>query len=340
MQRSELQILDQWLEDPSFIRWCTKPDSPDHIKWEIWFNQHPDRRELAEVACLIINGINIKEKPVSEEISLASLKQVTSKLKLGQNTGPENKKVFHFLNSFFLKVAAGFLFLLAVASFFYLREKHLTVMVSTNYGEKMELVLPDQTQVILNANSSLEYNRKNVRDVLVEGEVFFNVKKKPQTGDKFFVRTRNLKVEVLGTSFNVNTRFDETEVYLKEGKIKLDLGLGGDQEPILMVPGDLFTYKASRTPILKKRKMDTQEKTNWTDGNIEFESIPLTEALVRLAEIYGFEIEDIPAMLDNKSISVGVPINDEKLTLEILTKVLGVQLQRQDGKWIFAEKFE
>ncbi len=334
MNRTDGQILEEWLQNPSFIQWCTKPDSRDFERWEKWLEQNPHRRELAELGSSIVKGIKIREKTISEEMSKASLNQVLTKIDFTQEI-KTNEIGTRFGNRFTLKIAATILLLIGATFFFYQRDHNLKVILSTNFGEKLELVLPDQTQVILNANSTLEYNRKNPRDVLVEGEVFFHVKKKPESGEKFMVRTRNLVVEVLGTSFNVNTHFEETEVYLQEGQIKLDLGTESGSDPLLMEPGDLFKYTASRTPILEKRKLTTQEKTDWTDGSIEFEHIELPDILSRLTRIYGFSYGEIPSLWEGKSISVGIPINDEKLTLEILSKTLGLEVKRVDGNWIF-----
>src|SRR5690606_4972555 len=48
----------------------------------------------------------------------------------------------------------------------------------TDYGERQEINLPDGSTVILNANSSIRYLRRNPRNVTMTGEVYFDIKKK------------------------------------------------------------------------------------------------------------------------------------------------------------------
>ena len=67
-------------------------------------------------------------------------------------------------------------------------------------------------------------------------------RKKPDTGSKFQVITADLIVEVLGTSFNVHSRGSQTNVYLEEGRIRVDLG----HEEKYLDPGELIEYSAKK----------------------------------------------------------------------------------------------
>ena len=69
-----------------------------------------------------------------------------------------------------------------------------------------------------------------------------------ETQTKFEVITPDLTVEVLGTSFNVSSREEQTEVFLEEGKIRLDLGTEED----MMQPGKLCELFAISPTITKR----------------------------------------------------------------------------------------
>ena len=82
--------------------------------------------------------------------------------------------------------------------------------------------LADGTRVWLNAQSSLRYPvafTGKERVVYAEGEIYLEVAKDAE--HPFFVVSNGMKVEVLGTSFNVNAYPDETftEVTLVEGRV-------------------------------------------------------------------------------------------------------------------------
>ncbi|MCL7986617.1 FecR domain-containing protein [Sphingobacterium sp. lm-10] len=76
---------------------------------------------------------------------------------------------------------------------------------STGTKERKMLVLPDSTQVWLNANSTIQvlanYGDSN-RIVRLSGEAFFDVAHQPSK--PFIVELDDLKVKVLGTAFNIN----------------------------------------------------------------------------------------------------------------------------------------
>ena len=74
-----------------------------------------------------------------------------------------------------------------------------------------EILLPDGSAVTLNANSKLQYYTHSARKVWLEGEAFFEVKKIPETAEPFQVVTNDLTITVLGTTFNVNSRNEQTK---------------------------------------------------------------------------------------------------------------------------------
>lgn len=115
-------------------------------------------------------------------------------------------------------------------------------------GQRTQVILPDSTKVWLNSETSIRYpasfNRKS-REVTIEGEAFFKVKKNP---DKpFYVNTSDIKVKVYGTSFNVkaypNERFIETT--LIEGKLSVipKTNTEDSYNEIFLKPKDRLKYK-------------------------------------------------------------------------------------------------
>ncbi|HVW59591.1 MAG TPA: FecR domain-containing protein, partial [Puia sp.] len=77
----------------------------------------------------------------------------------------------------------------------------------TGPNQVKKIILADSTEVILNANSMLEYNPRisstRDREVRLEGNAFFNVKR-DHGFRSFIVHTRSTAVTVLGTTFNID----------------------------------------------------------------------------------------------------------------------------------------
>ncbi|MFR7876595.1 MAG: FecR family protein [Butyricimonas paravirosa] len=92
-------------------------------------------------------------------------------------------------------------------------------------GGEYSLELPDGTVVWVNSESALRFPEKftsNRREVFLEGEAYFEVKK--DANRPFYVHTEAGKVRVLGTAFNVcaysNDRFWQTT--LVEGSVMIN----------------------------------------------------------------------------------------------------------------------
>ena len=78
--------------------------------------------------------------------------------------------------------------------------------VSTRYGSKTNLVLPDGTKVWLNAGSKLNYDKNYgnaIREVSLTGEAYFDVVKNPEK--PFIIHASKIDIKVLGTAFNVKS---------------------------------------------------------------------------------------------------------------------------------------
>ncbi|MBS1946425.1 MAG: FecR family protein [Bacteroidetes bacterium] len=96
--------------------------------------------------------------------------------------------------------------------------------IATKNGSKTNLILPDGTKVWLNAGSRLTYDssyNKNIREVSLSGEGFFDVVKNKER--PFIIHASNINIKVLGTEFNVRSYPNEktTEAALIRGSIEV-----------------------------------------------------------------------------------------------------------------------
>ncbi len=231
-------------------------------------------------------------------------------------------------------VAATLLFLLGGAwLYFYQNGDGETMIVHTGYGETKSIVLPDGSEVTLNANSTLRYNEywanNTSRQVWLEGEAFFEVAKKPATGQKFRVLTSDLTVEVLGTIFNVNTYRDATSVFLEEGKVQLELL--GQEDPLIMTPGEIVSYSKTAGTLPERLQTQPFPHTSWKDGIMVFNQTPLEEVLTKMEEIYGIAFEVADPNYLKLQITTGIPVENATLALSLLEATLGMKFTEKEG---------
>ncbi len=159
----------------------------------------------------------------------------------------------------------------------------------TPCGGEYSLVLSDGTRVYLNSMSKLVFPVRffgNKREVTLEGEAFFEVaanKSKP-----FIVNIKGLQVEVLGTSFNIKSYYNDNQSYttLVEGKVKLNSGnLFSDQ--IVLEPNQQAVYDNSSATV-DIQAVDANQIIQWTKGRYSFTDQSLYEIMKTLSRWYRF----------------------------------------------------
>lgn len=152
--------------------------------------------------------------------------------------------------------------------------------------------LPDSTLVYLNSASTLRYPSVftgNTREVSLSGEAYFDVTKDP--AHRFVVSTpQNLKVEVLGTRFNLEAFDDMEEVVttLVEGKVEFKYRKAGNEQKMAMQPGQKTVYNKKSEEIEVKHTTGESE-LSWKDMKVIFDRTLLKDALHMLEKRYNVD---------------------------------------------------
>lgn len=333
MKEKDYDTLQDLLADESFRDWVMNDSNADDPFWENWLAEAPERKALLEQAISILQELSFTFKQQRPDRRMVQAEWMKLSKRVGNNTQtpvsqPQALGKRPFLSSIWSIRAAASIVLLATLGVL-LQNYVLNPEVSfrTPYGQQLELVLPDSTAITLNANSVLTYRKRNARKVWLEGEAFFQVRKKPQNNANFLVLTNDLTIEVLGTTFNVNGKENKTEVILEEGRIKLNLKRDFEQE-VYMDPGEFVAYSVQKTETIEKRQIIPEQLTSWKDGTLEFEDVKLGEVMRRIEEIYGWRPIYQQEELVDRRISMGLPSNDLKTALTMLSRVIGTKIEQ------------
>ena len=155
------------------------------------------------------------------------------------------------------------------------------------YGKKFELELADGTEIFLNAGSTIKYpvnfQPDTSRIVHITGEAFFKVTK--DSLRPFIVKSDQMAVEVLGTSFNVLAYPEDSEVatILVEGKVKMISETSG--KSIILEPGEKGVGNMM-SDEMRKEKVNTRIYTSWLDGRLVFRHLEFNSILKKLERHY------------------------------------------------------
>lgn len=196
-----------------------------------------------------------------------------------------------------------------------------TVNVSTEIGQYVSHILPDDSKVEINGNSSVNYksNFEDERIITLDGEAFFDVTK----GKSFVVETKKGSVSVLGTSFNVFSRNDIFTVACKSGKVKVE---SKDQSVILQKGERIRIDNKSSTG---KEVVELNEIGTWINGESYFSKAQLDQIVLALASEYDIQI-DLPAKYKSKIFTGSFVHGDIKKALKMVFSPLGISYTLDD----------
>ncbi len=164
----------------------------------------------------------------------------------------------------FMRIAAAIALLLA-GSYFYFSSQNETL--TTDIANNTAFLLPDSSEVYLNADSEITYSKKNwdkERDLKLQGEAYFKVAK----GEKFTVETSSGLVTVLGTQFNVKSTDNFFEVTCFEGLVSVTF----KEETVKLPAGFSFLVLDNKFTVMDLS--DVLEPT-WLHSESTFRNIPL-----------------------------------------------------------------
>ena len=165
------------------------------------------------------------------------------------------------------------------------------ISVEAPLGSKTKLYLPDGTLVWLNAGSRMTYSqgfRVDNRKGELEGEGYFEVKRNEKI--PFFVKTKDLQLQVLGTKFNFRDYPEDHEVVvsLLEGKVGLNNLLREEKEAVLSPDERAVLNKANG--LLTVESVTASNASQWTDGYLFFDEELLPDIAKELERSYNVKI--------------------------------------------------
>lgn len=161
------------------------------------------------------------------------------------------------------------------------------------HGKQSKLTLSDGTTMSINSGSRVifpEIFKSNEREIFVDGEVYLDVKHNPKS--PFIVRTNKMKVEVLGTSFNISAYEDEQEqsVVLVSGAVVIRTE---DNRETRLSPNQKMTYA---NDIHTVSIVDVNQYTTWKEGYLMCNEETLPFLMRKLSRYYGRTIECDPSL--------------------------------------------
>jgi ferric-dicitrate binding protein FerR (iron transport regulator) len=184
-------------------------------------------------------------------------------------------------------------------------------VLKTPTGGQYSVTLPDGSRVWLNSLSSLKYPVSfsgAERIVELEGEGYFEVAHLTpdpsplgEGGMKipFIVKVNGMRVEVLGTHFNIMAYDDEPSVNttLLEGKVRVSREAGKSGSPEDGKTGSLELKPGEQARLMENGELkiengvDVSEAVAWKNGMFQFKDANIESVMRQVARWYNVEID-------------------------------------------------
>lgn len=156
-------------------------------------------------------------------------------------------------------------------------------------------LLPDGSEVVLSENAEISYPERfasDFRSVEFKGRAFFDIAHNPEK--PLIIELDNVRVKVLGTSFNLCNCPDKEEItlHLESGKVlfySIDPESGNTLEQVILTPGEKGVYNRS-TGLISKTNYTGNNHTAWKTGILEFVNAPLTDVIPVLESTFNIKV--------------------------------------------------
>ena len=206
--------------------------------------------------------------------------------------------------------------------------------VSTSYGEKREVILPDSSVIWLHNDSKIIYPdtfQDGIRQVYVNGEVYADIAKDSRR--PFIVSSDSVNVVVTGTTFNFRAypEMENIELTLLEGAVSLDCMTRQGRQTMNVIPGETITVNMNSGNV-SKYICEPKNYVSWKERRALYFNDQTLENIVRdLQREFGQPIKIVDKALESTRHFASF-VNDESL-MEILNALCthsGMRVEEKD----------
>jgi len=293
MKYKDYRVVD-FIKDDFFVEWVKNPNAQSNNFWQEYTNSNPEQIRQIQEAKGFINSIEYDDyEPLSSNEYIELFENILKPV--NRNENPLGRK---FVRSA-LKVAAAVTVLFTIAFLYKASEsdkKPIQEQASFNSikqnprGQKSISILPDGTKINLNAESTLIVDSLfgvNERKVFLKGEAFFDVV--PDQSRPFIITTGKVETKVLGTSFNVRSFEDETniEILVVSGEVSVS-DLSGNS--VYLNVNDLLEYDQASRNIKITNQKDLSPYLGWKEGILVFDDDKYDQVVEKIEKWYNVRI--------------------------------------------------
>lgn len=254
------------------------------------------------------------------------------KVDLRLDQGKQKAPVRMFIR---LAAAACIIGILVVAGWFILGKTTPEMNLAKAEQNNTPVTLPDGSQVVLRKGATLSYPKTfkgSNREVVLTGEAFFEVQH--DATHPFRIQTVRATLEVVGTSFTVNTSEQQVELVVSTGKVLFtDKAATGDKH--IITPQQYSRLDAKGFEI---KPLTDPNYLSWKTGQLTFDNTPIDQVAHALSNHYNLHIIADSALLKLPLIpTITAKFNQQSIdaVLDEIKMLVNISHRQQNDSIIF-----
>jgi transmembrane sensor len=297
----------------------------ENYKLAKWLNDEMTKEELVEFQSTPEFATYQKIKDFSNTLKVSEFDDSAILTKVLASKKEKPKVISLSRKQYFMRIAAVLVVGLGLT---FITLTQIPNKQLAENGKRTQFLLPDQSEVVLNSGSKIEYkkwNWNNNRNLNLEGEAYFHVAK----GKKFEVKTKLGNVIVVGTQFNVKTRKNRFEVTCFEGKVKVNY----KNTQLLLTAGQSVFFENDK----QVNDITNNLEPEWMSNTIAFKNEKIQNIFDEIERQYNVTItlksEKPTALFTGK-----LPLNNLNTAIQIISTTYDLKLTQFGEKNIIFER--
>lgn len=341
--------------DDAFRSWVLETKPEDTLYWTQFMVQFPDREAEINLAKDIILRMTVNE-PVLSETEIHDITEMVMQKTSSSASRPKNTARASWKTSAPIGMAAlAFTVVIILLIHIMQTGKHTTSQLTestfttktNSSGHPMEIILADQSKIILENESSIRYPQafasNDFREVHLAGNAFFEVAK--DASRPFLVYSNGIVTKVLGTSFRIHAPKSGDE----RSTVEVVSGIVavypvGDHKPQEVITknrvGEVILTRNQKAEYSKTRNnlvtvlVDDPIPAVTTQATQRFVNHPILDILDVLKSDYGIDIIHDDHLLVNRTLTADLSGLTMYQKLDVICQAINASYEVIDGKII------
>lgn len=189
----------------------------------------------------------------------------------------------------------------------------------THSGQRSVHQLSDGSVIRLNANTAVDVNLTSTQRqiTLRRGEAYFEVAKDSRR--PFVVQAQGMRIQALGTAFNINLTGEWQRLDLVEGKVSSILA---QQPETLLLAGEQLTWRSEVQQPVAKHMLS--RAPSWSRHVLRVNNMTFTTLLDELNRQYAVRFQLLNPQLASLRVTATLPLSDVASAMKVLRQALGL----------------